>query len=218
MTRSRPHPLVAVLTLAFSSSIGVAFAGPQAVNEPRSSIADLTMRVEVENDARIPRADLAAMEELVSRSYLPVGVQVIWVHGEVPSQDGRGLHVHLRLLSRSRANRKIATERIGRAVLGQASRPARIVYIFCLRIVEASMKDWQEYTHVLALVVAHELAHVLLPAHSHSEAGIMKGRANLRAKIAHDFTSEEGVAIRTMLRMESEAGSQRTRSTHWEIC
>lgn len=103
------------------------------------------------------------------------------------------------------------TERIGSAVLGQANRPARVVYIFCHRIVEASMKYWQEYTVVLAFVVAHELGHVLLPAHSHSETGIMKGRANLWAKTAHDVTPEEGAAIRSRLVSEAEAASRETR-------
>jgi hypothetical protein len=45
-------------------------------------------------------------------------------------------------------------------------------------------------------VVAHELGHVLLPAGSHSDSGIMNGRTNLWGKIAHEFTPEEGEAIR----------------------
>ena len=91
-------------------------------------------------------------------------------------------------------------ERIGNAVLGQTNRPARLAYIFCHRMVEASMKFSHDYTRILGFVVAHELGHVLLPPGSHSDPGVMKGRANFWGKIAHEFTPEEGEAIRAMLR------------------
>jgi hypothetical protein len=164
----------------------------------------LAIVLAVENDARIPSADLAEVEALVARSYLAIGVRVIWVHGEVAQHDSRGLRIHLRLLSRTRANRMITTE-IGSTVLALANRPSQIVYVFCHRVVEASFKYSLHYTRILGLVVAHELGHVLLPANSHSEAGVMKGRANLWAKPAFDFTPEEGAAIRSMLRQEVQA-------------
>ena len=195
MTRSALHPLVTVLML-------VAVCPTHAAAQ--------TLLVQVDNDARIPAADLAQMEQVVASSYRAIGVRVIWEHGEVPLDDPRGLRVHLRLLSRAQAERKILRERIGNAVLGQTNRPARLAYIFCHRIVEASMKFAHDYTRILGVVVAHELGHVLLPAHSHSDTGIMKGRANLWAKIAHEFTAEEGEAIRaTLLRDHPVAGSSR---------
>ena len=158
----------------------------------------------VENDARIPSADLADVEVLVARSYLAIGVRVIWVHGEVPAHDSRGPRIHLRLLSRTSAARMFTTE-IGSTVLALANRPAQIVYVLCHRVVEASFKYSLHYTRILGLVVAHELGHVLLPANSHSEAGVMKGRVNLWAKPAYDFTPEEGAAIRSMLRRQAQA-------------
>jgi hypothetical protein len=84
-------------------------------------------------------------------------------------------------------------------VLGQTNRPARLVYIFISRIVDASMRFAHNYTHILGLVVAHELGHALLPAGSHSDSGVMKGRANFWGKIAHEFTPEEGEVIRAAL-------------------
>ena len=181
MTRSALHPLVTILML-------VAVCPTHAAAQ--------TLLVRVDNDAKIPAADLAEMEDEVARSFLGVGVQVIWQHGEVALDDSRGMRVHLRLLSRLNAERKIAKERIGNTVLGQTNRPARRVYIFCHRIVEASVKYLHDYTRILGLVVAHELGHVLLPAGSHSDSGIMKGRTNFWGKIAHEFTPEEGEAIR----------------------
>jgi hypothetical protein len=161
-----------------------------------------TLVVQVDNDARIPAADLAQMEEEVGHSFHAIGVQVVWEHSEVPLDDTRGLRVHLRLLSRAQADRKIMKERIGNAVLGQTNRPARLVYIFTRRIVEASVKFSRDYTRIVGLVVAHELGHALLPAGSHSDSGVMNGRANLWGKIAHEFTPEEGDAIRAELRVD----------------
>lgn len=158
-----------------------------------------TVVLEVDNDTRIPAADLTEMEAVVARSYVAIGVRVIWEYREVPLDDPRGLRVHLRLLSRTSGNRKITRERIGRAVLGQTNRPARLVYVFTPRIVDASVKFAHNYTHILGLVVVHELGHVLLPAGTHSDAGVMHGRANFWGKIAHDFTEEEGEAIRADL-------------------
>lgn len=184
MTRQTRCPLLALFILG---ALGPALAAAQ------------TIVVEVENDARMPAEDLAEMERLVGRSYEAIGVRAIWVYGEVPLDDPRGLRVHLRLLSRTRADRKIATERIARDVLGQTNPPARLVYVFTARIVEASVKFAHDYTRILGLVVAHELGHVLLPAGSHADTGVMNGRANLWAKIAHEFTPEEGEAIRAGL-------------------
>jgi hypothetical protein len=187
------HPLLTFLMLALPG--------------PSLAVAQ-TLVVEVDNDARIPAADLAQMEQVVARSYLAIGVQMIWEHRKVPLDDPRGLRVHLRLLSRAKADRKMTVEGIANAVLGQTNRPARLVYIFCHRIVEASAKYSHDYARTLGLVVSHELGHVLLPASSHSDTGIMKGRANLWAKLAHDFTPEEGAEIRSRLFWESETGSR----------
>jgi hypothetical protein len=169
---------------------------PMLVAAYPTHAAAQTLVVQVDNDARIAAADLAQMEAVVARSFFAIGVHVSWEHGEVRLDDPRGLRVHLRLLSRTNADRKIMLERIGKSVLGQTNRHARLVYIFCHRVVEASGKYWREYTQILGFVVAHEFGHVLLPAGSHSDSGVMNGRANLRGKIAHEFTAEEGVAIR----------------------
>jgi hypothetical protein len=194
MTRSALTPLVTVLMLA---AVCPAHAAAQA------------LLVQVDNDARMPAVAVARMEQVAAGSFLRIGVQVIWEHGEVPLDDSRGMRVHLRLLSRANAERKIAKERIGDAVLGQTNRQGRRVYIFSGRIVDESFKYSRDYTLILGLVVAHELGHVVLPAGSHSDAGVMKGRARLRGRIPREFTPEEGEAIRELLR-ESDGGAQPT--------
>jgi len=186
------------------STTGVALAGPRAADdaEPPASGLAHTIVAQVDNGAGLSETALREAEQLAGRIYLAIGVQGIWVHGEVPLQDPRGLRVHVRLLSRRESDRKIATERISGRALGQANRPARLVYAFCARIGEASVKYLQEYTRLLGLVVAHEIGHVLLPAGSHGQTGIMTERVDLWTKQINRFTPDEGAAIRTMLGQE----------------
>jgi hypothetical protein len=191
MTRSALHALVIAHILA---PVCPSHAAAQA------------LLVQVDNDARTSAAAIARMEQVVASSFLRIGVPVIWEHGEVPLDDSRGMRVHLRLLSRANAERKIAKERIGDAVLGQTNRQGRRVYIFFGRIVDESFKYSRDYTLILGLVVAHELGHVVLPAGSHADSGVMKGRARLRGRIPREFTAEEGEAIRALLQ---ESGSAR---------
>ena len=209
MTWTHAHLFVAVLILVSGSDVGLAFAATQAPDnsEPVTIPARArTIVVQLENDAGLSRAALSEAQQLAARIYLAIGVQMIWVHGEVPLQDPRGLRVQVRLLSRKMADRKIATERIRGDVLGQANRPARLVYVFCARIGDASVKYLQEYTRLLGLVMAHEIGHILLPVYSHSQSGIMSGRVDIWSKMVHDFAAEEGAAIRLKLRLESEGG------------
>jgi len=209
MTWTHAHLFVAVLILVPGSHVGRAFAATQAPDnsEPFTIPARArTIVLQLENDAGLSRAALSEAQQLAARIYLAIGVQMIWVHGEVPLQDPRGLRVHVRLLSRKMADRKIATERIRGDVLGQANRPARLVYVFCARIGEASVKYLQEYTRLLGLVMAHEIGHILLPVYSHSQSGIMSGRVDIWSKMGQDFAAEEGAAIRLKLRMGSEGG------------
>ena len=86
MTRSALPPLAIVLMLVAAC--------------PTLAAAQ-TLLVQVDNDARIPAADIAQMEEVVARSFLAIGVHVLWEHGEVALDDPRGVRVHLRLLSRT---------------------------------------------------------------------------------------------------------------------
>lgn len=157
-----------------------------------------TIVAQVENYARISPRDLAAAEQQAARVYEAIGVRMIWVHGEVPMEDLRGLRVRVLLLPREMAERKIAEERIKNDVLGQANRPSHWAYIFTDRIAAVAVKRKQDGARVLGLVIAHEVGHIMLPAHSHSETGIMSGQAGAWSKKSQHFTPEQGAAIRSM--------------------
>jgi hypothetical protein len=201
---------------------GAAFAGQLDVDTEQERPLAVgwqgTIVAQVDDHAEIGAGDLAAAEQLAERIYEAIGVRVMWVHREVPLQDPRGLRVHLRLLSRTMAKRKISKERIKADVLGQANRASRNVYVFFHRIVPVAIKHRQNYARVLGLVMAHEMGHLLLPADGHSDIGIMSAHPDVWSKSVRYFTAEQGAAILSLFVEDARsdrsdpAGTARTSS------
>ena len=201
MSGTRRFNLLGVLVIVCVSSTRPAFGGQSPREDAQKMEARWhgTIVAQVDDFAEIPREELDAAEQLAARIYESIGVRTIWVHGEVPLQDPRGLRVHVRLLSRTMAERKISKERIKDNVLGQANRPSRSVYVFFHRIPPVAFEHAQDYVRVLGLVMAHEVGHILLPADSHSATGIMSVKADVWSKSVRYFTAEQGAAICSML-------------------
>jgi hypothetical protein len=154
--------------------------------------------IHVDNYARIPGADLGPAEAEVTRIYATAGVRIVWAtrgdHADEP-----GLHVRVQLLSRDMAMRRIMAETVDDTVVGQAAREAATVYIFTHRIVNLALRHSDDFRRVLGLVIAHEAGHLVLPIYSHTDRGIMRPNIGVRSKSFHDFTTEQGVAIRKMI-------------------
>jgi hypothetical protein len=190
MTDARLLTVGGVLT-AFS------FFSPEVVSADQR---EPTIVVQVDDYAGIRRADLVDAEMIADRIYQAIGVRVIWVHEEVPPGDPRGLRVHLRLLSRDMAARKIFQERIANDVLGQAVPPSRCAYIFFHRVSAVARQRLTDYARVLGLTMAHEIGHIVLPSAGHSDTGIMNPNVYLRSKYTLVyFTNEQAEAIRALL-------------------
>lgn len=181
----------------FSPSPRVVFAAPQ----------DAAIVVQVDNFADVPREDLAEAESVATRVFEAIGVTSIWIHEEVPFDDPRGLRVHLRLLSRHMADRKISKERIADDVLGEAVQGSRCAYIFVHRIASIAMQELRDYARLLGLSIAHEIGHIVLPTRGHSGSGIMSPHVYLRSKYnLVYFTEPQGDAIRELLLRHSRSG------------
>lgn len=200
MSGARRANLTGVLAIVCAWWTWPVFGGQQTRELDHEATAgrELTIVAQIENYARISPRDLAVAEQQAGRVYEAIGVRTIWVHGEVPLQDPRGLPVRVILLPREMAERKIAEERIKNDVLGQANRPSRWAYIFADRIAAVAVKRRQDGARVLGLVIAHEVGHIMLPAHSHSETGIMSGQADVWSKKLSHFTTEQGAGIRSL--------------------
>jgi hypothetical protein len=198
MNSARRFSVTGVLAIVCASWAESVFAGQQTGSWLGTIVA------QVDNYARISPRDLAEAEQLATCIYEAIGVRTIWVHGEVQVQDPRGLRVRVFLLSREMEERKITDERIKKDVLGQAHRPSRGAYIFSHRIAAVAVKRSQDGARVLGLVIAHEMGHIMLPAHSHSETGIMSADVDAWSKNRTDPENEELPACTWRIRSKRE--------------
>ena len=107
--------------------------------------------------------------------------------------------MRVQLLSRDMAMRKIKTERLADTVFGQAAREAGHAYIFTHRIANLALRQSDDFRRLLGRVIAHEVGHLVLPTDSHADRGIMRANIGVRSNSSYDFTTEQGVAIRSML-------------------
>jgi hypothetical protein len=67
------------------------------------------------------------------------------------------------------------------------------------RILELARRHGDDYRRLLGQTIAHEVGHLLLPAGSHADRGIMQAHLGVRAYSASHFTREQGVVIRARL-------------------
>ena len=134
----------------------------------------------------------------MTRIYATAGVHTVWATGNEHA-DAPGLHVRVILFSRDLAEEKIRSEAVPGSVLGLASRGAGRAYIFTHRIANLALRHGDDFRRVLGRVIAHEVGHLVLPVNSHSDQGIMRANVGVRSKSDRDFTTEQGIAIRSML-------------------
>jgi len=204
-TRQPPEPLVttnkatATVVLAAAAADGRIDVAPLA-RQDAAPVADQIVVVHVSDYRGIAPKDLRSAERLAVEVYRAVGVQVIWTDelSDTAQPDG-SFHVHVVLLSRAMAATKCQEESLSDSTLGRATKPSRRAWIFYDRIADHAARARFEVSHPLAIVLAHEIGHLLLPAYSHSPLGIM--RADLEGSLVRipNFTDEQGAAIRGRL-------------------
>ena len=154
--------------------------------------------IHFDNYARIRGADLWPAETEVTQIYKAAGVRIVWATRD-DHADALGLHVRVQLLSRDMAMHMIEALRVADKVAGHAAHDAGRAYIFPHRIVDMALRHSDDFRRILGRVMAHEVGHLVLPVYSHSDRGIMRANIDVRSKSFHDFTTEQGIAIRKMI-------------------
>ena len=155
-----------------------------------------TIVLHVDNFASLPSETLNQAEKVVAAIFAEAGVNLVWVeaHERRARRDGER-HLKLLLLSRDMAEKKIAADRVGADVLGQAAKVVGRAYIFMHRVQELAERNALAVGRVLARVIAHEMGHLLLPVYGHSATGIMCENLDLRMKVDARFTPEQSASI-----------------------
>lgn len=148
------------------------------------------LAVAVYDYAGVEPATLAAAERIAGDVYLRAGIEIEWVEPD-GFEDAATLYVNL--LSKDMASPFFGLkETVGFATPGSLT--ANAIYD---RVREIAHERRLPCGVMLGYVIAHELGHLLLPAHSHSDSGLM--RANLDVELAAEkklrFTSDQAALI-----------------------
>ena len=139
------------------------------------------IRVRLYDYAGVAPETLADAQRLAGNFYVPIGVTIDWAptyrpHGRKGRERdlGRLQDFTINILNRSMAARTAwAPDALGAAVVS-SEEGGTIAYVLYDRLKTAASAARWSTSDLLALVVAHELGHLLLPPGSHSE-GLMRG-------------------------------------------
>ena len=172
--------LVTAMALAARTSAFAATPAPQMRRLP----------VTVYDHAAVEPRTLAYAERIVSDVYRRAGIEIEWAEPKAIAEPDR---LYVNVVSAGMTGQSWAsTETVGFATPGSVA--ATVIYD---RIRQVARRRRLQCGLLLGYVMAHELGHLLLPAHSHSETGLM--RASLDVELAADkklrFTTDQAALM-----------------------
>ena len=149
----------------------------------------LHLRVTVCDRASVRQAILTAAEAVAADAYRRVGVIIDWSDAGCLA-GAPGLYVNL--TSISNAVLDVSSVTVGFAESGASD--ATVLYD---RVEFVAHRYHVKREILLGYAIAHELGHLLLPPHSHSETGVMRACLDLELAAARrmQFTREQGVLM-----------------------
>jgi len=142
----------------------------------------------------VPPSEFADAQRGASEIYRRIGVRLVWTDGSARlNAVDRCLNVDIVILDRAMADRNNPEP----TTFGQASHMTRRAYIYYSRIMAYATRTFSNPDRAMAVVLAHELGHVLLPEYSHTAAGIMRPTLAGRILKLPRFAPEQAITIRT---------------------
>ena len=196
--------MVFLPALVLALSLGAEPAAPAA-----AELASRTVSVRIHDYAQLDEQELIEAERLVSAIYAAVGVLLDWRAPVQPGEVERGLRTWptdgapaLTILAiTSGMSRRLGVQK-GVAGYAAVSRDhgGRLCFVVADRTAATARRADLAHTRVLSSVIAHELAHLLMPNRSHSRRGIMRPLWDpweFAETLTHAFSNDEARDIRT---------------------
>ena len=156
----------------------------------------VTVTLHVRDYDHVPAGELADAQKRASRVYARIGVRLVWTDGSAAlAAKDKAAHFDVIILTSE------MTGNLGAPAneFGRASRAARRALIYHPRIKAHAAKTRSDPACVLALVVAHEIGHMLLPDYSHAPSGLMRAAWTGRVLGVPDFIRSQADSIRLLL-------------------
>lgn len=159
-----------ITALTFTVLAEVAYAGPAEQPRPRLAVA-------ITNEAQLPINVLGRVIRDSTRVLMLTGLDIEWTMRGLPPEwagasDGARASTIIHAVIVSQPLAASHGEPLG-AAYPNAGAAASTVVLFNDAIARSADLSGVSHTTLLALVLLHELGHVLLPAPAHERAGIM---------------------------------------------
>jgi hypothetical protein len=183
-----------ILAMTYGGAAGAGAA-------PQQEVRDLT--VAVAHYADVDPKTMKEAERVASEVYRRAGIEIQWVE---PSTYEGATRLYVNVLSQEMAAPYYASdETVGFAIPG--SRAANVIYE---RIRQAARRRHVASGLLLGYVIAHELGHLLLPAHSHSSSGLMRPDIDMKLAATKKlrFTAHQVALIQERLTVQSVVSTQ----------
>jgi hypothetical protein len=166
----------------------------------QAGVASGGLRVVLVNEDVVPDAVVARARAEVTRIYSQIGVDIVWV---VDPDEGSRVRV-VKLTNWEPDDRSRTATALGVTVAGERSRRA---YVIWPRVQNVAWRSAVGLDAMLAVAIAHEIGHILLPHNAHGKRGLMReswdaNDLRLAAAGLLGFSRESAVKIARAMRSE----------------
>ena len=191
------------VTIGVMVTLDLAGAGQTA---SASQAEPLTIALWLRDTARVPDDVLAKAQAGVTLIYSQAGVEIVWLASASQAADLHGAReprITIAILSEDQEKRlhpALARHGVGVALNSPTTR-AHMAYVFYHGVERLTGGNGVHLAPVLAVAMAHEIGHLLLPYNLHSLTGLMRRnwvKADLRLAERGElfFTPAHGALIR----------------------
>ena len=185
--------------------------------------------VRLDNNAGVPEPILRFAKARTVDVFRRIGVTLAWLDAQDAIEDEIRPPYSVVLLAPQGEKKMAMTGGVEADIIGRAVPIARRAYVYYQRTVALVSLPDRDIVTLLGYVMAHELGHLMLPAQSHSAAGIMRANYDTDSRAIPTFTSVEADAIHKRLedderlptvlpsrveRRRTHASQARARDTH----
>jgi hypothetical protein len=173
----------------------------------RAAVAAGRLRIVLVNEDVVPEAVVTRARAEVTRIYSQIGVEIVWIVG--PDEGSRARVV--KLTNWEPDDRSRSATALGVTVAGERSRRA---YVIWPRVQNVARRSVVGLDAMLAVAIAHEIGHILLPHNAHGKRGLMReswdaNDLRLAAAGLLGFSRESAVKIARAMRSEVTIAERR---------
>ena len=155
-----------------SFAVAAALTGLPSVSDADQAPAPVLAMIH--NPAHVPPVIVDRARNEVARLFSLIGVEIVWA-SHVPPPGTRVRIVSL--VTWEPREDRISKSALGYTLTGPETR-GTLAYVFWPRVERASDKYTARLDYVLAVAIAHEIGHMLLPDDSHAKDGLMEAQWN----------------------------------------